>query len=36
MGDEGAAMPACPAVAGLEVHVWDDDGRPLVELVQLY
>jgi hypothetical protein len=36
MGDDGAAMPARPAVAGLEVHVWDDDGRPLVELVQLY
>jgi hypothetical protein len=34
LGDRGTAPPApSQPPAGLEVHVWEDDGRPLVELV---
>jgi hypothetical protein len=36
LGDPGAASPARPDVVGLEVHVWDEGGRPLVELVRVY
>ena len=32
-GAAASTIPATPAAAGLEVHVWDVDGRTLVEVV---
>jgi hypothetical protein len=34
LGDRGATRPVPPTIPGVEVHVWLEDGCPLVELVQ--